>query len=111
MLELVNAHAQLDEPITTAIWIRQTDREAWLVEIVPSMEDDVHPERHIAFNPGRTFRHPLNLIVANQGDVERAVRIDHKLAAYVAQGEILNGEEIGKQIVELARSVVNDGHA
>lgn len=45
MQELVARHAGLDEPMDTAIWIKVNDREAWLVEVVPAMEHDEHPER------------------------------------------------------------------
>jgi len=68
MIELVQAHAALDEPMEAAIWIRRDDREAWLVELLPTLANDQHPERPVAFNPGRSFRHPLNLI-AYQGNL------------------------------------------
>lgn len=52
MQGLVEAHAKLREPTKAAIWIRTRDREAWLVELIPSLTEDNHPERPIAFNPG-----------------------------------------------------------
>jgi hypothetical protein len=109
MLELVQAHAALDEPMETAIWIRRDDREAWLVELLPSIEVDAHPERPVTFNPGRFFRHPLKLIASNIDGLRRALEQDHGLARDIAAGEILHGPERGRELQELARSA--HGHA
>ncbi|MEZ4301863.1 MAG: hypothetical protein R3B70_43415 [Polyangiaceae bacterium] len=108
MLDLVTAHTRLDDPMETAIWIRRDAREAWLVEVIPSMEIDPHPERPVAFNPGRSFRHPLNLIAGNMEGLRRALREHEVLARDVAAGEILFGEERGRELQELARST--NGH-
>jgi hypothetical protein len=56
MMDLVQAHAELDDPTEIAIWIRQDDREAWLVEVIPTMNPDEHPERPVAFTPERSRR-------------------------------------------------------
>ena len=109
MLELVRAHAMLEEPMETAIWIRREDREAWLVELIPSLAPDAHPERPVAFNPGRSFRHPLNLIASNMDDLRRAIEEDQSLARDVAAGDILHGPERGRELQEIARSA--NGHA
>ncbi len=109
MIELVRAHAALDEPMETAIWIRPQDREAWLVELLPSLGDDEHPGRAVAFNPGRAFRHPLNLIASNLEGLRRAIAEDPALAHDIAAGEILHGEELGRELQVLARTA--DGHA
>lgn len=109
MLELVQAHAELDDPMETAIWIRTEDREAWLVELLPSMPNDAHPERPVTFNPGRDFRHPLNLIASNMEGLRRAIEKDHALARAIATGEILHGPERGQELQELARRA--NGHA
>jgi hypothetical protein len=108
MRELVDAHTTVDEPMETAIWIRREDREAWLVELIPSLSVDAHPERPVAFNPGRSFRHPLNLIASNLDGLRRAIQEDHKLARDIATGEILYGEERGRELQEIARSA--NGH-
>jgi hypothetical protein len=108
MRELVDAHNMLDEPMETAIWIRREDREAWLVELIPSLSVDAHPERPVAFNPGRSFRHPLNLIASNLDGLRRAIQEDHTLARDIATGEILYGEERGRELQEIARST--NGH-
>jgi hypothetical protein len=108
MLELVRAHADLDEPMGTAIWIRRNDREAWLVELLPSMAVDAHPERPVSFNPGLSFRHPLNLIASNMEGLRRAIQEDHTLARDIAAGEILHGPERGQELQELARAA--NGH-
>ena len=107
MEELVRAHAALDEPMETAIWIRQNDREAWLVEVIPSLPEDEHPERPVAFNPGLVFRHPLNLLAGNRASIEAAVRVDHDLAQAVAQGVVLYGEAIGEELRALAARLAN----
>jgi hypothetical protein len=109
MVELVQAHEALEEPMETAIWIRQADREAWLVELIPTLADDAHPERPVAFTPGRTFRHPLNLIASNLAGLRRAIEEDHDLARDVAAGEILYGEARGRELQQIARSA--NGHA
>ncbi len=57
MMELVTAHSQIEDPMKAAIWIRQQDREAWLLEVLPDMPHDEHPERPVAFNARRTWLH------------------------------------------------------
>jgi hypothetical protein len=109
MEELVRAHVALDDPMEAAIWIRQDDREAWLVEIIPSLPEDDHPERPVSFNPGRSFRHPLNLLAGNRASIEAAVRVDHDLAHAVAQGVVLHGAALGEEIRTLAAQLAN-GH-
>jgi hypothetical protein len=111
MLELVQAHAELDEQMDTAIWIRRDNLEAWLVELLPSMMVDDHPERPVAFNPGRTFRHPLNLIASNMDGLRRAMSADHSLARDIAAGEILHGPERGRELQDLARAANGHTHA
>jgi hypothetical protein len=110
MLELVRAHAGLEDRMDAAIWIRQNAREGWLVELLPDLPADVHPGRPIQFNAGRTFRHELNLIAANADDLRAAIRADAQLAAWVADGEVLHGDDVGRALVTLARQV-RDGHA
>jgi len=107
MMELVNAHRQLDEPMTAAIWIRQQDHEAWLVEILPNMAHDEHPERPVAFNPGKTFRHPLNLIAGNLEDLRAAIELDQSLARAIAEGEVLLGEEDANELTRVAAEAVH----
>lgn len=107
MVELVTAHTQLDEPMTAAIWIRQQDHEAWLVEVLPDMAHDDHPERPVSFNPGHTFRHPLNLIAGNLDDLLAAIGGDVNLARAVAEGEVLFGDALADQLRRAAASVVN----
>jgi hypothetical protein len=107
MQELVDGHARLDEPMATAIWIRTNDREAWLVEVVPTMEHDEHPERPVAFNPGLTFRHPLNLIVANLEDLTAAIHRDQDLANAIADGVVLHGASVGDDLKRLAQGALH----
>lgn len=111
MIELVRAHAELDEPMETAIWIRPHEREAWLVEALPSLADDDHPNRPVAFNPGRTFRHPLNLIASNMEGLRRAIQEDQALARDIAAGEVLYGPARGQELQDFARSIHDHAQA
>jgi hypothetical protein len=104
MVELVQAHTALDEPMETAIWIRREAQDAWLVELIPSLAVDDHPERPVAFNPGRAFRHPLNLIASNMDGLRRAIQADDELARDIAAGEILHGADRGRELQEIARA-------
>ena len=92
----------------TAIWIRHEARDAWLVELIPSLAVDDHPERPVAFNPGRAFRHPLNLIASNMDGLRRAIQTDQALARDIAAGDILYGDERGRELQEIARAA--NGH-
>ena len=74
------------------------------------VETDRHPGRPVQFNAGRTFRHELNLIAANAEDLRAAIRTDAQLAAWIADGEVLHGEDAAREFVTLARQV-RDGHA
>jgi len=111
MDELVRAHTALEEPMETAIWIRREDREAWLVELIPSLAVDDHPERPVAFNPGRSFRHPLNLIASNLDGLRRAIETDQALARDIAAGDILFGDERGRELQAIARATNGHAHA
>lgn len=112
MLELVEAHAKLDDPMETAIWIRQEDPSiAWLVEVIPSMGSDDHPERPIVFTAARDFRYPLHLIGVNRADIEKALRKDLTLARAVAAGDVLYGDDAGAALVALARGLLSHGNA
>lgn len=109
MLELVEGHSKLADPMETAIWIRPQDREAWLVELIPSFGDFPHPERPVSFNPGLTFRHPLNMIAGNLESLRQAFVADARLARDVAEGEVLYGQQRGSELQEIARAAY--GHA
>lgn len=38
VLELVRAHAQLEEdPAAAAVWIHQNDATVWLLEVIPTL--------------------------------------------------------------------------
>lgn len=112
MLELVQAHKNLDDPMDTAIWIRADDCDrAWLVEVLPKMARDEHPERPVVFTAGGGFRYPLHLIGVNRDDIERALRIDPRLANDVANGAVLHGPAVGNEIIALAKDIVANGAA
>lgn len=106
--ELVNAHAELDDPMETAIWIRQEALEVCLVEILPSMSEDEHPERPTLFNPGISFRFPLRLWAGNRQSIEQAIERDVQLAQDIARGDVLYGEAVGEELKALAVRV-SDG--
>ena len=105
--ELVRAHAALDDPMETAIWIRQEATEACLVEVLPSMAEDDHPERPTLFNPGISFRFPLRLWAGNREDIERAIHSDLQLARDIAHGDVLYGDETGAELKALAARISN----
>ena len=112
MLELVRAHKELDEPMETAIWTYREDRDrAWLVEVIPAMANDQHPERPVVFTAGGGFRYPLHLIGVNRTDIERALRSDLSLANAVANGDVLDGPDSGHALIRLAREIAANGTA
>lgn len=112
MLQLVEAHKQLDDPMETAIWIRQNDRDrAWLVEVIPAMANDQYPERPVVFTAGGGFRYPLHLIGVNLSDIENALKRDTQLASWVADGEVLHGRDVGDSLITMARNFTTDGNA
>ncbi len=94
----------------TAIWIHQNHREGWLVEVLPSLGSDPHAERPVSFNPGRMFRHPLNLIAANSSDLKEAILRDGALAKAIAEGDVLCGEEHGRELKAFAERSLG-GHS
>ncbi len=106
MQELVESYAQLEDPMDTAIWLRQSDAEAWLLEVILAMASDEHPEQPVTFNAGRSFRRALNLIAGNPEDIRLAIQGNAELAQWVIDGEVLHGAEAGVQLQEFARSAL-----
>lgn len=110
MTQLVEAHSKLEDPMQTAIWIRQGELEAWLVELVPAFpsdgDEDV-PLRPFSFAPGVSFRYPLNLIIGGEDEIRAAIIKDRELAKYISNGEILCGPEKGRELKALADEVLN----
>ena len=105
VVELVDAHARLEEPTTGAIWIRPEAGEAWLVEVIPSMPDDEKADEPTFFSPGIEFRFPLALIAGNRRSLEAAVRRHIDLARAVADGTVVLDRGDAQPLVELAREV------
>lgn len=107
--ELVRAHASLDEPTTSAIWIkRETDApEVWLVEVIPAMTDDDKAEEPTRFNPGIAFPFPLTLIAGNRPSLESALRRSPDLAREIVSGTVLLDDGDATALLELARQVSN----
>jgi hypothetical protein len=104
MEELIQTHLGLDEAISAAVWIRQSDPTAWLVEVLSELPHDPNVSQPFVFSPGIDFRFALHLIAGNFEDVMKAVKTDEKLAKDIAQGTILYEEnDIGKQLKEIAK--------
>ena len=104
VVELVHAHAKLDEPTTDAIWIRPNATEAWLVEVIPSMDDDEKAEEPTWFNPGVAFRFPVVMIAGNRFSLEAALRRAPELARDVADGTVLLDGGNAVALVDVARA-------
>ena len=105
VLELVDAHARLDEPTTGAIWIRPDATEAWLVEVIPPMADDEEADEPTYFNPGIAFRFPLALIAGNRRSLVAALRRTPELARAVAVGTVVLDHEDTRALMDVAREV------
>ena len=99
---LIQAHAALPDRMEAAVWIRQTDRDAWLLEVLPDLPPDEHVAEPVNFNPGTDFRYPLHLIAGNREDIEAAIRQSEQLRAWVASGDVLHGGEPAQELVDLA---------
>jgi hypothetical protein len=69
----------------------------------------VEKMRPVSFNPGRSFRHPLNLIAGNLEAIRRAIQENAELAREIASGVILHGNERGRELQAIARAA--HGHA
>jgi hypothetical protein len=107
MARLVRSHSRLDEPMTAAIWIRQDEPTAWLVEVLPELPADPRVDRPIVFNPTIGFRYALHLISGNQSNIVGALRKKKKLARALAEGEVLYEEgRVGSRLVALAKKVL-----
>ena len=106
VMELVEAHKQLEEPTIGAIWINQDASDVCLVEVIPQMNEDDAADEPILFNPGVSFRFPLRLIAGNLASLLRAVARNKDLASAIAAGEVmLDGDEV-RSLMQLARSTV-----
>ena len=87
--DLVKAHVKLDEPMTCAIHIYPQKQEVWLIECVPSMENEDQAGEPVRFNPGFIFRFPLALVAANMASLESAIIKDMNLAEEIYYGNVL----------------------
>ncbi len=106
MEALVEAHKQLEDPMTCALWIRTASPEAWLVECIPSMADDERAEQPTFFSPGVGFRFPLALVVGNWNSLEAAVRCDPQLAHDISEGIVLFSDgSAAERLLQVAREV------
>lgn len=112
IIELVDAHARLEEPMSGAIWIRPDANEAWLVEVLPGMEDDERAGEPTRFGPGAHFRFPIALVAGNFASLASALEGDAELASAVANGVILyerDGQRDASRLVEVARAMAGKG--
>ena len=103
--ELVEAHAKLEEPTTDAIWVKTDAPEVWLVEVIPTMEDDDKAEEPTFFNPGVEFRFPLALIAGNRESLQAALRRSPELARAVVEGAVMLDGGAAKSLIQLARDI------
>ena len=103
--ELVQAHAQLEEPTTDAIWIKTDASEVWLVEVIPTMVDDEKAEEPTYFNAGIEFRFPLALIAGNIESLHAALRRSPELARAVVEGAVVLDNGAARSLVQLAHDV------
>jgi len=103
--ELVQAHAEVEDPATGAIWIRRDSSEVWLVEVIPTMADDEQAQEPTFFNPGVGFRFPLALVAGNRDSLEAALRRDVELAKEVANGEVVLDHPDVQPLVALAKQL------
>lgn len=110
--DLVQAHAELDEPTTAAIWIKRDDpAEAWLVEVIPAMANDDKADEDIHFNPGISFQHPLALIAGNLESLKKAVAQNKQLAQDIVDGQIVlpGGKKEAETLVATASETLKGG--
>jgi hypothetical protein len=105
VVELVDAHAKLEDPTTGAIWIRPEAGEAWLAEVIPSMADDEKAEEPTFFNAGVEFRFPVAIIAGNRRSLEAALRREPDLARAVVDGTVMFDAGDAKALVDVAREV------
>jgi hypothetical protein len=107
VVELVDAHAALDEPTTGAIWINAAAPEVWLVEVIPSMTDDDKADEPTFFSPGVEFRFPIALIAGNRRSLEAALRRRPELARALVEGTVVLDRGDAQSLVALAREVAH----
>jgi hypothetical protein len=105
VIELVDAHARLEEPTTGAIWIKPGEPEVWLVEVIPAMADDETADEPVLFGPGVEFRFPLALIAGNRRSLELALRRKPDLAKAIVSGTVMLDGEDARSLLEVAREV------
>ncbi len=101
--ELVQAHTEVEDPATGAIWIRRDVSEVWLVEVIPTMADDERAHEPTFFNPGVSFRFPIALVAGNCNSLEAALRRDAELAKEVANGEVVLDHPDVQRLISLAK--------
>ncbi len=102
---LVRSHEELDEPMSAAVWIRQEQPAAWLVEVLPGLPDDPEVLQPIVFSPSADFRFPLHLIAGRLASLTAALGQDVELARAIVSGEIMHDSEDAQKLVEAARQV------
>jgi hypothetical protein len=108
MRELVTAHTNLDEPMTAAIWIRQQEDAAWLVEVLPELPQDGEPLRPMIFTASNDFRYPLKLIAGNLESLKGALPSDLDIARAIVNGEVLHNSDDAVALVAAARSALGE---
>ncbi len=105
MQDLVEAHKELEEPISGAIWIRKSDFGAWLVEVLPEMPDDSRVLDPVVFSPTTDFRYSLHLIAGNLRSLQDALHSNPEMAREVASGEVLFADNDCEDLMRMVREV------
>ena len=108
--KLAKAHTKLAERTTGIIWINRNVDEAWLVEVIPSMQDDPKAHEPIHFSPGVTFRYPVTMFVGNLQSLRAALAKRKALARFVADGQIMAGAD-AKRLVRYAKQLAAERRA
>ena len=106
MKDLVKYHKKLDEPMTGAIWIKQSEPSAWLIEIMPDLPDDTKVLSPIVFSPASNFRYALYLIAGNVNSLSKAISRNKKMAQEIVKGKILYKSQDTHILIEAAKKAL-----
>lgn len=102
--KLVQAHKNIkDDPMTCAIWIKKGQTEVWIVEVMPTLEDEKEPVEAYHFTPGKFFNYPLALIAGNFQSISNTILYDKDLAKEISEGEIIWQDPLKKDADKLIK--------
>jgi hypothetical protein len=104
--KLVQRHQNLDEAMTGAIWIKQSDPHAWLIEIMPDLPSDQNPYQPFVFTPSPHFRYSLHLIGGNIDSLIKGLKRNKKMAREVLEGIVLYDSPEVQQLIHAAKQAL-----